>query len=339
MMESNDTMNSLNGSTENTFNQITVPLYVSYLKLFVSLLAMLMMIPTIGVAVVILKDKKLKSKSTFLLNLLAADVATVLFHWLKNTIFITLYLTGFSIDVNCRLIITPIIVAFMANKLLFIPMSIDRFIHVAFPFKYKRIMTTKVTVITISSIWLFTFLMSVLVGIGRSAETIPALAACKVVKPSIFQRALFVMPMTISIIIIAVTSIYLRYRIIKSNRFFRSVKRNASQQRKAIMAGRLVDKLQEQLKPTLSVFIVGGIDGVFNLLFAIVYAVEAYYNVTPLTHIYIIDFVRTPIQVCQSLSHALSYGIYRDEVWHKLFNYILKLCPTKRSKVIVLNRQ
>ena len=84
MMESNITMNSLNGSTENIFNQITVPLYVSYLKLFISLLAMLMMIPTIGVAVVILKDKKLKSKSTFLLNLLAADVATVLFRWLKK---------------------------------------------------------------------------------------------------------------------------------------------------------------------------------------------------------------------------------------------------------------
>ena len=124
MMESNDTMNSLNGSTENTFSQITVPLYVSYLKLFISFLAMLMMIPIIGVAVVIFKNKKLKSKSTFLLNLLAADVVAVLFHWLKNIIIIPLYLTGFSTDVNCRLIITPIIAAFMATKLLFIPMSI-----------------------------------------------------------------------------------------------------------------------------------------------------------------------------------------------------------------------
>ena len=124
MVESNDTMNSLNGSTENTFSQITVPLYVSYLKLFISLLAMLMMIPIIGVAVVIFKNKKLKSRSTFLLNLLAADVVAVLFHWLKNIIIIPLYLTGFSTDVNCRLIITPIIAAFMATKLLFIPMSI-----------------------------------------------------------------------------------------------------------------------------------------------------------------------------------------------------------------------
>ena len=195
MMESNDTMNSLNGSTKNPFNQMTVPLYVSYLKLFISFLAMLMMVPIIGVAVLIFKNKKLKSKSTFLLNLLAADVVAVLFHWLKNIIIIPLYLIGFSIDVNCRLIVIPIIAAFMATKLLFIPMSIDRFIHVAFPFKYKHIMTTKVTVITIGSMWLFTFLMSVLVGIGQSPETIPAIAACKVVKPSIFQRALFVMPM------------------------------------------------------------------------------------------------------------------------------------------------
>ena len=52
------------------------------------------------------------------------------------------------------------------------------------------------------------------------------------------------------------------------------------------MAGRLVDKLQEQLKPTLSVFIVGGINGLFNLLYAIIYTVETFYDVTPLTHIY-----------------------------------------------------
>ena len=221
MTESNTTMNSSNGSTENTFNQITVHLHVSYYKLLISLLAMFLIIPTISVAVIIFKNKKLRSKKIFLINVLVADVGTVLFGFLNN---IVLYLTGFSIDVDCRLIHMPIIAAFMAAKLMFIPMSIDQFIHVAFPFKYKWIMTTKVKKIIASFIWLFTISMSVHVVIGMSAETIPALAACSAPKRSFSQLLPIVMPMALSIIIIATTSIYLRYRIIKSNRFFTALR-------------------------------------------------------------------------------------------------------------------
>ena len=338
MTESNATMNSSNGSTENIFNQITVPLHVSYYKLLISSLAMFLIIPTISVAVIIFKNKKLRSKKIFLINLLVADVGTVLFGFLKNIVIIILYLTGFSIDVDCRLIHVPIIAAFMAAKLMFIPMSIDQFIHVAFPFKYKRIMTTKVKKIIASFIWLFTISMSVLVVIGMSAETIPALAACSAPKRNFSQLLPIVMPMVLSIIIIAATSIYLRYRIIKSNRFFHSIKRSASQHRKAIMAGKLVEKLLEQTKPTVSVFIVGGIDGVFNLLFVIISLAEVFVTITPLTYLYIIEFVWNPILICQIVSHALSYGIYNDEVRHKLFN-CRRPCSTTRSKVIVLNRQ
>ena len=89
MTESNTTMNSSNGSTENTFNQITVPLYVSYYKLLISSLAMFLIIPTISVAVIIFKNKKLRSKKSFLINLLVADVGTVLFGFLKNIVIIS----------------------------------------------------------------------------------------------------------------------------------------------------------------------------------------------------------------------------------------------------------
>ena len=49
--------------------------------------------------------------------------------------------------------------------------------------------------------------------------------------------------------------------------FFHSVKRNAAQQRKSNKAGRLAEILQEQVKPILAVFCVGGIDAVFDFLF------------------------------------------------------------------------
>ena len=57
------------------------------------------------------------------------------------------------------------------------------------------------------------------------------------------------------------------------------------------MAGKLVEKLLEQTKPTVSVLIVGGIDGIFNLLFVIISMAELFLTITPLTYLYIIEFV------------------------------------------------
>ena len=72
--------------------------------------------------------------------------------------------------------------------------------------------------------------------------------------------------LVVSIFIITGTSIYLRYKIIHSNRFYKSMKRSAAEEQKAVKVGRLVEILQEQIKPTFSVFIAGGIDAVFNVL-------------------------------------------------------------------------
>lgn len=119
---------------------------------------------------------------------------------------------------------------------------------------------------------------------------------------------------------------------------FHSVRRNASQQRKAFLAGRLAEILQEQVQPTVSVFIVGRIDAVFNAIFSIIYLVLVLTSMSPQVQIYIIHFLWSPIQVCQFLTHSVSYGIYNKEVQGKLFNYA-KACTTRHSKVITLNRQ
>ena len=78
--------------------------------------------------------------------------------------------------------------------------------------------------------------------------------------------------------LITITSTYLCYRIIKSNNFFHSVKRNAAQQRKSHKAGRLAEILQEQVKPTLAVFRVGGIDVVLDILFGLISVVISFFS-------------------------------------------------------------
>ena len=58
--------------------------------------------------------------------------------------------------------------------------------------------------------------------------------------------------------------------MITSNNFFHSFKRGAAQQRISHKAGRLADILQKQVKPTLAVFRVGGIDAVLDVFFILI---------------------------------------------------------------------
>ena len=67
---------------------------------------------------------------------------------------------------------------------------------------------------------------------------------------------------------------------------FHSVKRNAAQERKSIKAGRLLEILQEQVKPTLAVFRVDGIDVVLDILIGVISAVLFVFSLsTTMTYI------------------------------------------------------
>ena len=106
---------------------------------------------------------------------------------------------------------------------------------------------------------------------------------------------------------ITITSIYLCQRIIKSNNFFHSVKRNAAQQRKSNKAGRLAEIFQEQVKPTLAVFRVGGIDGAFDM-FILALSTLTFSSSSFIVFIVTSQFIAIPIQYLQSLNHSLVYN-------------------------------
>ena len=137
-------------------------------------------------------------------------------------------------------------------------------------------------------------------------------------------------------VLITLTSIYLRYRIIKSNNFFHSVKRNAAQEGKSNKAGRMAEILQEQVKSTLAVFRVGGIDAILDILFAIIVVVLGflYPSNTIVYNIVTAQIVAVPIQYIQSANHAL---VYNSNIREKIFDYIN--VRNKHSKVIILHRE
>ena len=340
-MDTNSTLFNESTCTGNDSNG-PVPLYLTYFQLFIqSTLTPLVIIPAVMVIRIILKNAVLKTRNNiFLINLLIADVCTVLFRWLFNTTLMIPYLLGFNITINCTIYLVPMMSLLIATKLMFVPLSVDRFVHIAFPFSYKKIMTTKVIAITISSLWLLSIFVPTVSVVNQPTRYFPSLGTCRLENTSPLLRLFLTAPMIISVVLITITSIYLRYRIIKSNKFFHSVKRSAAKEQISIKAGRLVEILQEQIKPTLSVFIAGGIDGVMNMLFVIIIFISSFTD-SSIVSLYVMQFVLFPIQLCQSLSHILSYGLYNKEIRKRLLdNYCSrKCCRATRSKVVTLNRQ
>ena len=140
------------------FNQTTTapPEYLSYAMLFIVLLSIpVVIVPSLWTIIIILKNKKLQTnKNIFFTNLLLVDVGFAVAILCTNGLFTALYLLNVNVDVDCNLVPIPTVALFMATKLMFLPMCVDRFIHVAFPFHYKRIVTTKAITTSITTLWM-----------------------------------------------------------------------------------------------------------------------------------------------------------------------------------------
>ena len=337
-MALNMTIFSSSGSPGSIVDQTTiaVPEYFSYIMFFIALLSIpAVIVPSVSAIVIIVKNKKLQTNNTtFLVNLLFADVGFAIVIWCTNGLLTLLYLLGVNVDADCTIIKIAVMTLFIASKLMFIPMCVDQLIHIAFPFSYKRIVTTKAITITIITLWMVTMVITTFIYINDSQEYIPSLGICKHKQTNVpfvlVILGLFITPF----VLITITSIYLRQRIIKSNNFFHSVKRNAAQQRKSNKAGRLAEILQEQVKPTLAVFRVGGIDAVFDFLFLALTSVTSglFASSSFMVYIAISQFITIPIQYVQSLNHSL---VYNPDIQEKMTDCIRM--RNKQSKVIMLH--
>ena len=291
-------------------------------------------VPALWAIVIIVKDKKLQTNNNiFLINLFIADVGVAVVLLCTNGLLTILYLLGVNVDVDCRIVAIPTMIFVIASKLMFIPTCVDRFIHIAFPFSYKRTVTTKTIVTTIITLWMVAIVTAMILCIKQPFEYVPSVGACKQTQTNISLLLILLLCFFIPIVLITITSIYLHHRIIKSKNFFHSVKRNAVQERKSNKAGRLAEILQEQVKPTMAVFRVGGIDAVLDILSAVI--VAAVILVSPSNTVAFIvtgPLITYPIQYLQSANHWLVYNI---DIREKMIDCIR--IKNKRSKVIILH--
>ena len=329
----NTTIFSGSGSTDELVEQTTVAAseYLYYVKICMLLFGIpVVIVPALSAIAIIVKDRKLQTNNNiFLINLLLTDVALAVVLLCFTVLGKVLYLLDVNMD--CRILVIPIMTLTVANKLMFIPMCVDRFIHIAAPFSYKRIVTTKRIITTIITLWVLAIVATTFIYINEQFEYTPSAGICTRKQRNIPLLLILLLCFITPIVLITITSIYLRYRIIKSNNFFHSVKRSVAQQRKSHKAGRMAEILQEQVKPTLAVFRVGGIDAVLDILFALISAVIILFSPSStMTFIVATKFVAIPIQYLQSANHAL---VYNPDIREKIIGCMRM--RNKHSKVIM----
>lgn len=114
-------------------------------------------IPALFIIYVILKNEKLQTKNNaFLINLLVSDIILVFSNLIVKSTLIIMHLFGMNIGVNCVFMRLLNLVTGLGNKMCFVPVVVDRLLYIALPFSYKKIMTNKMVIITVSVLWLVT---------------------------------------------------------------------------------------------------------------------------------------------------------------------------------------
>ena len=109
IMESNNTLLSISNGTriiESDTEATTHPLATAYLILFgLPLGVLLVVVPALTVIIIVLKNRRLREKNIniFYVNLLIADVLTVLVRWIVTSTIIICYLLDLP-NVNCNVI-------------------------------------------------------------------------------------------------------------------------------------------------------------------------------------------------------------------------------------------
>ena len=107
--------------------------FLIYLSLFgLPFGVFLVIVPALVVIIIVLKNRKLRVESSkiFYVNLLVSDIVTTLIRCIISSFIIIRYLLDIP-NVKCRVVSVPLIGSQFATQLMFLPIVIDRCLHIA----------------------------------------------------------------------------------------------------------------------------------------------------------------------------------------------------------------
>ena len=302
---------SSNGSTDDIFSD--VPLLVTYLRILLLMIVIpAIVIPASLIIHVIWKNESLHTKYYFfVVNLLVNDIASTP-RYLYEIYLMTLYLFGVAVNHN-DIFHSIMTIPRMNLRFGFLLLAIDRVIGVAFPYRHRKIMTTRVACNLIAVAWLMAAIMMFIIRVTSSTLFAPPFGNY-LPSPSPVASIALILSMVTSIVMIVVSNAYLFYVTAQSNkRLLQNRRLNGGEGNETKRIQKLLKAFQIQAKPTASALILGGIDCGMIMLIVILFIVFQ-------SSIYTFQ-ISYVMEWGQMLSHFFVYGIYMKEIRRRIQKY------------------
>ena len=172
-----------------------------------------------------------------------------------------------SATIVLQLSIIPIpMMIHLMTILLPVTLAIERMIIIGFPYHHRSIMTTTTVISILAAMWGFSLILSVIITIVVPINIIWALAL--VYYHNSIAPFLALQQLT-SLVFIVVANIFLYYKVIVSNRKAKENERLGNEETKKFE--KLIQLLCSQVKTTVTLLLVGGIDVIGNMLISFMY--------------------------------------------------------------------
>lgn len=302
------------------------------------------LLPAVSVIRIILTTEKLHTiYYLFVVNLLVTDILNTLKMGFE-VILACLYLFGINADSTVSFIIYTILnIPRIAARLSFINLAIGRAVAVASPYRHKSIVTYKRAYVMLILTWIISSIMTLVIYLPAPFSFVGSFGVYTPVEKPIGRVILLVFLLVLSTILIVCVNVYLYVQIYKSKQKLEENMRTHGTDGniEQLQLKRITYKFQKQVKITLSLLALGGVDGIINLLTMITLIVSDRF-LSGSNSVYSFQFVAYPLLCIQLMSHSLLYGIYMKDIRRKLckcylYQRLKRAFPLRPSKVVVLN--
>ena len=333
---------SFSGFSNDADNE-EVPVFATYLMIM-GLISVVILITLDAIVINVIQwTRELHTKYFFLVaHLLGTDVAGIIVRFFRQCLIIILYQLGLdsrSTAIILKwLLISPSLLLYLMPILLPITVAIERMVVITFPFRHRSIMTTKAVAGMLATMWGLSAIVTIVIIVVVPVDIVWPLALV-VWHPRIYP--FMIVPRLTSVVSIIAANTFLRYKITKSNRKAKENQRLGNEE-EVKKFEKLLQELRAQIKATITLFLVDGIDILANMLLPGIYA--AIDTWAGPSNIYLIQFLTYPIEVCIILSHTLLYGFYMKKIRRRLPLCTICNCHRqwtihRRNRVGILRQQ
>ena len=265
-----------------------IPLFLTYFYMVVvALMATIVIIPSAMVINVIWWIKELHKKYYFFVAcLLATNIVSVIIRSVGQYVIMILYLFGMNSDsasVVLQVLVLPLfILCRMMTIILPGVVAIERMIVIGFPYRHRSIMTTKTVIGILATVLGVSLILSVTSTIVVPADVMWPLA---LVHFNTYVRLLIILLRLTSAVFITIVNIFLYYQVWVSNRKAKENERLGNEE-EAKKFEKLIQLLRMQMKPTITLLLVGGIDIIGNVLISFMFGIIRTFSTEPNTSYY-----------------------------------------------------